>query len=71
MVNERVRAAVTDSGLKQKFIAERIGVTEPTFSAMLSGGRKIDVDEFFGLCRVLKKSPDELYNYKQRETRAV
>ncbi len=65
MVNDRVRAAVDDSGLKQKFIAERIGVSEPTFSAMLSGGRKIDVDEFFSLCQVLKKTPDELYRYNR------
>lgn len=63
MVNENVCAAVADSGLKQKFIADRIGVSEPVFSAMLSGRRKIDVDEFFSLCQVLQKTPDELYKY--------
>lgn len=63
MVNERICQAVTDSGLKQKFIADRIGVSEPTFSAMLAGKRKVNVDEFFGLCQVLNKTPDELYHY--------
>ena len=68
MVNERINAAVQDSGLKQKFIAEQIGISEPSFSALLAGKRKVDVDEFFGLCQVLKKNPDELYNYgRQRE----
>ena len=64
MVNENISAAVSDSGLKQKYIAERIGVAEPTFSAILAGKRKVDVDEFFGLCQVLKKTPEELYHYK-------
>lgn len=65
MVHERVRAAVEKSGLKQKAIAERIGVSEQTLSAMLSGRRKIDVDEFFKLCLVLGLAPNELYGYPQ------
>lgn len=63
MVNERICAAVTDSGLKQKYIAVNIGMSEPTFSAVLAGKRKIDVDEFFKLCQVLKMTPSELYHY--------
>ena len=65
MVNESIRAAVVDSGLKQKFIADAIGMSDPTFSAVLSGKRKVDVDEFFKLCQVLKKSPTDLYFYKR------
>lgn len=63
MVHERVCAAVKKSGFKQKFIAEHIGVSEQTFVAMLNGTRKISVDEFFGLCGILGKTPDELYNF--------
>lgn len=67
MVNESIRAAVVDSGLKQRFIAEAIGMSEPTLSAVLSGKRKVDVDEFFRLCKVLNKSPNELYSYNRRQ----
>lgn len=63
MVYDSISAAVSDSGLKQKFIAERMGLSEPTFSALLAGKRKIDVDEFFILCQILNKTPDELYHY--------
>lgn len=63
MINDRVCKAIADSGIKQKYVAERIGVSEPTFSAILAGKRKIDVDEFFGICEALKMKPDELYNY--------
>ena len=66
MINDRVCKAVADSGMKQKYIAEKIGVSEPTFSAILSGKRKIDVDEFFGICEVLKMEPDDLYHYKEQ-----
>jgi len=72
MVHERVSAAVEESGLKQKAIAERIGVSEQTFSAMLAGRRKIYVDEFFNLCQVLNKAPDDLYGFsKVQEAKAV
>lgn len=63
MVNDRVCRAVADSGMKQKFIAEKIGMSEPVFSAMLAGKRKIDVDEFFRIAVVLKMRPEVLYNY--------
>lgn len=63
MVNDRICKAIADSGMKQKYIAERIGVSEPTFSAILAGKRKIDVDEFFGICEALRMTPDNLYHY--------
>ena len=53
MVNECIRAAVIDSGLKQRFIADAIGMSEPTLSAVLSGKRKVDVDEFFSIDDVI------------------
>lgn len=72
MVHERVSAAVEKSGLKQKVIAERIGVSEQTFSAMLSGRRKIYADEFFNLCIVLGVMPNDLYGFNAaQEAKAV
>lgn len=65
MVNDHVCRAVADSGMKQKFIAEKIGMSEPTFSAMLAGKRKIDADEFFKICDVLKMRPEVLYKEQE------
>ncbi len=70
MVNERIRAAVVDSGFKKKFVAEAIGLSEPVFSAILAGKRTVSAEEFFEICKVLRKTPDELYNYESAE-RAV
>lgn len=49
MVNERISAAVADSGLKKKYIADCIGISESAFSSLLTGKRKVSVDEFFCL----------------------
>ena len=69
---ERICAAVERSGIKKKVIADRIGVSEQTFSAMLAGRRKISADEFFNLCLALGVSPNELYGFSKREeARAV
>lgn len=65
MVNQNVRDAIEDSGLKQRFIAEKTGISEQALSAMTNGRQKIGVDEFFALCEVLRKTPEELYNYKK------
>ena len=67
MVNDNVSKAIADSGLKQKFVAEKIGMSEPTLSALLAGKRKIDVDEFFKICTVLKMRPEVLYNYEEQK----
>lgn len=64
MVQDRIGQAIVKSGLKQKYIAEQIGVSEQTLSAMLAGRRKIYVDEFFNLCAVLNETPNDLYGFE-------
>ena len=66
MVNDRIKMAVEDSGLKQKHIAERIGMSEPSLSALLTGNRQdelrkqaktaTDPDERNALARELVKA---------------
>lgn len=63
MLHERIAAAVRESGIKQKVIAVRMGVSEQALSAMLAGRRKIGVDEFYALCTILGVAPDALYGY--------
>ena len=71
MVYERINAAIEKSGIKQKIIAERIGISEQALSAMLAGRRKISVDEFFGLCVVLNETPNNLYGFPAQDAKAV
>ena len=65
MTAAKLRAAVDASGLKQKFIAEKIGISETALSAMLNGNQKIDVDTFFAIAVVLQMTPDEIYGFRK------
>ena len=65
MVAERLREMIDERGLKQKFIADEIGVSETAFSAMLNGRQQIDVDTFFAIAGVLRMSPDEIVAFKK------
>ena len=65
MAAEKLREMINDRGLKQKYIAEKIGVSETALSAMLNGNQKIDVDTFFAIAVILRMSPDEIMAFKK------
>lgn len=48
-----LRESVRASGLKQKYIAERVGVAEKTLSYMLTGRTKFPVEVYAEVCNVL------------------
>ena len=58
---ESICKAVEKSGMKQKAIAERMGISEQVLSAILTGKRKIYADEFFDLCKAIGQKPSEVY----------
>ena len=57
---EKLDAAITESGLKGKFIAEKIGISEQALSAMRKGRQKIDIDTFFAIAVVLHMKPGDI-----------
>lgn len=65
MAAEKLRAAIEERGVKQKFIAEKVGISETALSSMLNGNQKIDIDTFFAIATVLHMTPDEIYSFKK------
>lgn len=65
MTAMKLREAINRKGMKQKFIAEKVGISEAALSAMLNGNQKIDVDTFFGIVEVLQMTPDEVYGLRK------
>lgn len=65
MAASRLKEAIKARGLKQRFIAEKIGVSEQLLSQMLNGDVKIDIDTFFAIAVVLHLSPDEIYEFRK------
>lgn len=60
---EKLGRAIDESGLKQKYIAEKVGVSEQVLSGMLNGRQKIDIDTFFAIAVVLRMTPSEIYSF--------
>lgn len=65
MAAEKLREMIDERGLKQKFIAEKVGISETALSAMLSGKQKIDVETFLAIADVLRMTPDEIFSFRR------
>lgn len=53
MTGELIKKYIQENGLKLKAIAEKVNIKENTFSAMLSGKRRITAEEYFAICNAL------------------
>lgn len=65
MAAAKLKAAIEARGVKQRFIAEKIGISEQLLSQMLNGSVRIDIDTFFAIAVVLHLSPDEIYEFRK------
>jgi Helix-turn-helix. len=54
MVGQRIKAYLTENGIKQTFLSDKTDIPNPILSAMLSGQRKIEVMEYYRICLALK-----------------
>jgi len=57
-VYEKVRAYIDEQGLKQKTIAEKAGIPNVTFNAIMNGKRTLYADDLKAICIALQVSPE-------------
>ena len=57
-VYERVREYIEEQGLTESDVAEAAGIPNVTFSAMMSGKKKMYADDLRAVCVALKVSAD-------------
>lgn len=57
-VYEKVRAYIDEMGYKQVTIAEKAGIPEATFNAILNGKRTLYADDLKAICLALNVSPE-------------
>ena len=57
-VYEKVRAYIDKQGLKQKTVAERAGIPNVTFNAIMNGKRTLYADDLKAICIALQVSPE-------------
>ena len=60
-LRESIRGLIAASGMKQKVVAERAGMSEAVFSNIVRGRRKVYADEVEGLAKALGVSIEELF----------
>ena len=60
---EAVRSTIKNKGIKNKFVAEKIGISERKLSDILNGRKTIDVDIVCSIIKALGVSPNELFGY--------
>ena len=53
MVGKRIKEYLVSNGIKQAFIAEKTGLTPMVISDICNNGRKIDIVEYYKICKAL------------------
>ena len=66
-VSQAVIHIINDRGLKQKSVAEKLGVSAQSFNDMLKGRRIIKAVEIERIAQVLQVEPNELFQHSNQK----
>ncbi len=59
MLGSTLKECMKEKGIKQSFVAERIGVSPQVLGQLLNEQRKIEVSEYFKICNAIEMDPLE------------
>lgn len=65
-----LKIAISRSGLKQAYIADQAGLTGQQLSDILHKRRRLDANEFFTLCEIIKCTPNCVFSMSARSESA-
>lgn len=63
-----VKKIIESRGLKQSYIAEKVGLNPKTFNALLNGRKTFDVSFVVPICRALDITPNQLLGFETSDT---
>lgn len=52
-VGEKIKAYLVENGIKQTHLASKSGIYDSTLSDILNKGRRIEVTEYWSICKAL------------------
>lgn len=58
LVYKKVRTYLEENGLKQKTVAQKAGIPNSTFNAILNGKRTLYAEDLRAICLALNVSPE-------------
>ena len=53
MVNNRIKQFIEEKGIKQAFVANKVGMSPSQFNLLCNTERKIDCVTYYKICRAL------------------
>lgn len=63
MTGKAVSQYLNDKGIKQKWLAEKLDISESRLSGMLTGRYPMSAEMLFDICRILNVS-SEVFRYR-------
>jgi transcriptional regulator with XRE-family HTH domain len=64
LVYQKVRAYLEEQGIKQKIVAEKIGMSVATFNAIMTGNRTMYADDLRAICYALNVAPETFIDFE-------
>lgn len=68
MVGKRIKEYLDQNGIKQTFLAKKAGLTDSVVSDICTKGRKIDVVEYYKICKALNVPLETFLEEQEEET---
>ena len=68
MIYIEIKKYLDEKGIKYTYIADKLGLSKSVVSAMLSGRRVINAEEFVSICNVLNVETDYFANRLPQHT---
>lgn len=66
--SSNVKKIIEDRGLKQSYVAQKIGLHPKTFNALLNGRKTFDVVYVVPICKALGITPNQLLGFEPLES---
>lgn len=68
MLGVIIKKYMTEKGIKQTFLAEKMGVSSQVINAILNENRKIEAYEYFEICKALDRPLDYFFSQNKKQT---
>lgn len=68
-VAENIKKIIKEEGYKQSAIAQKVGMSEKQFNALLNGRKTFAADYLPKICRAIGRSPNEVFGFSDIEVR--
>ncbi len=68
MLGRKIKSYAEENGIKLSSIANRAGIPQNTFSAIVNGNRRLLAEEYFAICVALGVPVTFFYEPKEKTT---